>query len=463
MTVERFDGFAELLFANGIDGIHKACEVMPRMTDEDWCQFSDSIASWEEGDEPIVVCVTPDNRLLDGRHSLLACSIHGKPFTKKVIDSEPWKYVYVTHIPRRHLSVGQRAALAHAFREDADTRAKERMASGGRGGNISTPLKARDEAGAMFQVSGRSVDKFRDVIVADPELASKVQQGEVSLDKAHVNIKKSPAPITEPSGGKDHLTKNSDDESQPALIQPAPVVPTPAPVTPAPPAPVAAAPVQTAVHLSVPAPVQAPATQPPAPVDLDSALAALTSAERIAFLAKALGNASDTEQAMILKTYCETHSVAHLALSLSNSLATSMHRLLSNRLGKFIIPTAAEVDAYLREKKIAGVTGEDFINFYEAQGWRLSNGQKMTSWRGAIGRWASHQRNTQSATQDLKPINCECMPAEVNAFLAGRQMDWDKDPVVAAEYKALLAKLGYYSPSLSSGSTIRRRSGPIMG
>jgi len=73
-------------------------------------------------------------------------------------------------------------------------RARERMAEGGRGGNVSTPSsKARDKAGEAFGISGKQaekvvfVDEHRDML--DPADFAEWDEGKLSTNKAFQRIK----------------------------------------------------------------------------------------------------------------------------------------------------------------------------------------------------------------------------------------------------------------------------------
>ena len=50
-------------------------------------------------------------------------------------------------------------------------------------------------------------------------------------------------------------------------------------------------------------------------------------------------------------------------------------------------PTPEEVRAYSEEQGL-GIDPERFVDYYAAQGWRLSNGRAMKDWRAAARNWA---------------------------------------------------------------------------
>ena len=81
-------------------------------------------------------------------------------------------------------------------------------------------------------------------------------------------------------------------------------------------------------------------------------------------------------------------------------------RLGKDRLGKvsnnrrFTPPTPTEVSSYCEQKGYA-VDAERFCTYYEQQGWKLSNGNKMVDWQAAVRNWASRDRakNKTTATE----------------------------------------------------------------
>lgn len=62
-------------------------------------------------------------------------------------------------------------------------------------------------------------------------------------------------------------------------------------------------------------------------------------------------------------------------------------------------PTPEEVREYAREKGIT-LDAEDFCDYYGAQGWRLSNGNRMRDWRLAANRWARRRSGKADAHQE---------------------------------------------------------------
>lgn len=65
------------------------------------------------------------------------------------------------------------------------------------------------------------------------------------------------------------------------------------------------------------------------------------------------------------------------------------------RRERFTPPTLEQVQAYCAEQG-SGISAERFVNYYAAQGWRLSNGQPMRDWKAAVRIW----ENRDAASPD---------------------------------------------------------------
>lgn len=63
---------------------------------------------------------------------------------------------------------------------------------------------------------------------------------------------------------------------------------------------------------------------------------------------------------------------------------------------RFAPPTAEEVRAYSEEQGL-GLDPERFVDYYAAQGWRLSNGRVMRDWRAAARNWARRDGTAKAA------------------------------------------------------------------
>lgn len=55
---------------------------------------------------------------------------------------------------------------------------------------------------------------------------------------------------------------------------------------------------------------------------------------------------------------------------------------------KFSPPSVEEVAAYCRQRN-NGINPQQFVDYYTAQGWKLSNGRVMCDWQAAVRTWES--------------------------------------------------------------------------
>lgn len=73
--------------------------------------------------------------------------------------------------------------------------------------------------------------------------------------------------------------------------------------------------------------------------------------------------------------------------------------------------TCEEAKVFFREKRLPGgaISGENFFNHYQAQGWVRANGQPVKSWKALARQWSDRGSATTSRTEgpDRKPIMLE--------------------------------------------------------
>jgi hypothetical protein len=92
----------------------------------------------------------------------------------------------------------------------------------------------------------------------------------------------------------------------------------------------------------------------------------------------------------------------------------------------FKAPTVEEVAAYCRERK-NGIDPSAFIDYYQQQKWKLSNGNPMSDWRAAVRNWEHRNKNDRPTV----------------AKKSGTVYGGDTDPAVArAAYLKLCEELG---------------------
>ena len=66
---------------------------------------------------------------------------------------------------------------------------------------------------------------------------------------------------------------------------------------------------------------------------------------------------------------------------------------------KFKPPTAEDVSGYLVERENRTIDPERFIDYYQAQGWKLANGRPMSDWKAAVRTWINREAEKQPTGQ----------------------------------------------------------------
>jgi len=73
------------------------------------------------------------------------------------------------------------------------------------------------------------------------------------------------------------------------------------------------------------------------------------------------------------------------------------------RAQKFTKPTIKEVQAYCRERKNS-VDPQQFLDHYEARGWKFKGGQSMKDWHAAVRTWERNGFQTAAPAKPKEPI-----------------------------------------------------------
>lgn len=176
-----------------IDGwageVHPAAELFPLMQGDEFDALVESIRTQGLRE---AVWLTADGALLDGRNRVRACQAAGvKPDFRQYDGDDPVAFVMALNMDRRHLSVGQQAAIALRLVPMYEREAESRQRSGKPVIDLSADLregpsarKSTAKAAAAAKVSTRAVEQAKRVQSQAPDLFPKVESGELALDRA---------------------------------------------------------------------------------------------------------------------------------------------------------------------------------------------------------------------------------------------------------------------------------------
>lgn len=200
---------------------HFLCEVFPEMNEEEY----DSLVSSMESQgflstDPVVIYYADDDeftlpKILDGRNRYLAARDAGVTCTfVEYIGEDPSSFVLSKNMDRRHLSSGQKAAIA------------SKIATMGIGQNqFAEGETTREEAAKVLQTTTKAIQRFRYVQKHNPELSEEVASGTVTLGEAEKIVKRS---VSDADSKRQESPPTQPNES-PSLVS-SPPSDTPAPV-----------------------------------------------------------------------------------------------------------------------------------------------------------------------------------------------------------------------------------------
>lgn len=171
--------------------VHPAANLFPLLDGDEYQQLVDDIR--RHGlHEPVWLWHDPERGtvLLDGRNRVRACQEAGvEPVSRFYEGDEPTAFVVSLNVHRRHLTVGQKAALALKVLPalEAETPLGRPPKSGADLPHFSDKKRAprsRDKAAAAVGVSGKAVAQAKRVSEQAPDLLEQVEAGELALDRA---------------------------------------------------------------------------------------------------------------------------------------------------------------------------------------------------------------------------------------------------------------------------------------
>ena len=186
--------------------LHPLCTFFPRMTENEFSALVTDIKA-NGLNHPITLL---DGMILDGGNRYKACIEAGiTPRFVKYAGSDPVRFVLSENLERRHLDAGQRAAIV-ASMADFEKAAK----AGNPQFGTNTELQKVSDRAKESGVSEKTQRKADAVAKANPELAKKVAQGDVSLNEATKQVapqllNKKPEPTPQP--GQEECPPDEND------------------------------------------------------------------------------------------------------------------------------------------------------------------------------------------------------------------------------------------------------------
>ncbi len=175
--------------------LHSLCTLFPEADETDYDNLVESMRThgFLESD-PIVLIEEDENdpdsgwAVLDGRNRLIAAGdAKVEPTFTHYIGDNPVAFVTSKNLDRRHLTTGQKAAVA------AD------LANLHTGEHPKEKIITQAEAAEKVGVGEATIRRYKFVEKHDPELAAKVKKGEVPLEKARSIVKKEQDGTVEPT------------------------------------------------------------------------------------------------------------------------------------------------------------------------------------------------------------------------------------------------------------------------
>jgi len=170
--------------------LHPLCEVFPPSAEEDYQELVKSMH--EQGyhsSDPIVLIDVADEdspdkefQILDGRNRYLAAmDAKVTPSFVEYVGEDPLAFVTARNLARRHLTTGQKAALAAS------------LAGLQPGQNAHSPTDiTQPEAAKKVGVGEATVRRYKKLEREHPELAEAVKRGEMTLEQARKKAEEPP-------------------------------------------------------------------------------------------------------------------------------------------------------------------------------------------------------------------------------------------------------------------------------
>ena len=197
---------------------HPLALLFPKLPPEELAELARDIK--ERGQlEPIIL---HKGLILDGHNRYRACQMAGvKPrteeFNPKATRRSPSEFVLSRNLKRRHLSLGQKAAIALEWSEQAELNPNPEKNNKGRG----RPKGALTEAAKNIGINEQRVFEARQIRDANPALYRMVRAGSRSLNSALAEISTAQSRLIVQPVGRRGARKPANRETS-AIVKPPP-------------------------------------------------------------------------------------------------------------------------------------------------------------------------------------------------------------------------------------------------
>ncbi len=181
---------------------HPAADLFPMMGGADYAALKDDIE--KNGlREPITLC---EGKILDGRNRFRACEELGvQPKLAQYEGASPTAFVWSMNGARRHLKKGQLAMIAQKMLPHLQEEAKKRQGArtdilpiSAESSSSEADQTSNEVAAAIVGVGKGMVQQANYVAKNAPELVTKVETGEVTLNSAYESVKRGRAIPSKP-------------------------------------------------------------------------------------------------------------------------------------------------------------------------------------------------------------------------------------------------------------------------
>jgi ParB family chromosome partitioning protein len=179
--------------------VHPVADMFPMLDDEAYAELRDDISKNGQ-QQPIIIDYYEDDQekmyIIDGRNRMKAIRELGHGFYVEEYKRRPvakmkdiGQFILSLNLTRRHLTTAQKAVLANKLRGTYEAEAELRKQSNLKQNTDKENFpergtepegQSRDLAGEQLGVSGKSVDKAREIAEKAPDVIKRIESGKVT-------------------------------------------------------------------------------------------------------------------------------------------------------------------------------------------------------------------------------------------------------------------------------------------